>query len=102
MQTRADAAPSPRYPLTLLVLFAACWLALAIAPWYRQDGLLENLLVFAALPLLFMVSHSTIYRKWSSRMQLRSSAVTSARPTSARRGMSGTRRRIRRWQRSVR
>lgn len=54
MQTRADAAPSPRYPLTLLALFAAWWLALAIAPWYRQDWLLENLLVFAALPLLVL------------------------------------------------
>ena len=54
MQTRAAAAPLPRYPLTLLVLFAACWLALAIAPWYRQDWLLENLLVFVALPLLIL------------------------------------------------
>lgn len=54
MQARATAAPSPRYPLTLLAIFAAWWLALAIAPWYRQDWLLENLLLLAALPLLVL------------------------------------------------
>lgn len=40
------------YPATLLGLFVLLWLALAVAPWYRQDWLLENALVFAALPLL--------------------------------------------------
>ena len=40
------------YPLALLALFAAWWLVLAIAPKYPQDWLLENLLVFIALPLL--------------------------------------------------
>lgn len=54
MGTNPAAAASPRYPLALLAMFAACWLALAIAPWYRQDWLLENLLVFAALPLLVL------------------------------------------------
>lgn len=41
-----------RYPLQLLAAFAIWWTMLAIAPWYREDWLLENLLVFAAVPLL--------------------------------------------------
>ena len=41
-----------RYPLALLAAFVAVWTVLAIAPWYRQDWLLENALVFVALPLL--------------------------------------------------
>lgn len=40
---------SERYPAALLGAFAAIWLALAIAPWYRQDWLLENVCVFLAL-----------------------------------------------------
>lgn len=31
------------------MLFTAFWLALAIDPWYRQDWLLENVCVFAAV-----------------------------------------------------
>lgn len=49
-------APVPahdrRYPLALLGAYVAIWLALAVAPAYRQDWLLENLLVFIAVPLL--------------------------------------------------
>jgi putative membrane protein len=45
--------PAPdRYPLALLVAFIAIFAALAVAPWYREDWLLENLLVFVAVPLL--------------------------------------------------
>jgi putative membrane protein len=45
--------PAPaRFPLVLLARFIAWWLVLSIAPSYRQDWLLENLLVFIALPLL--------------------------------------------------
>lgn len=40
------------YPATLLGLFVLLWLVLAVAPWYRQDWLLENVLVFVAIPLL--------------------------------------------------
>jgi putative membrane protein len=53
----ADVAPARffrrRYawPATLLAIFAAFWLALAIAPWYRQDWLLENVIVFLGVPL---------------------------------------------------
>jgi putative membrane protein len=45
-------APSDRYPAGLLAAFVAIFAALAIAPSYRQDWLLENLLVFIAVPLL--------------------------------------------------
>jgi len=45
-------ATSDRYPAALLALFVAIFIALAIAPWYRQDWLLENVLVFVAVPLL--------------------------------------------------
>jgi len=45
---------SDRYPATLLGVFVAIFAALAIAPWYRQDWLLENLLVFVAVPLLVL------------------------------------------------
>jgi len=44
--------PGWRYPATLLGVFCLLWLVLAVAPLYRQDWLLENLLVFAAVPVL--------------------------------------------------
>jgi putative membrane protein len=43
---------SHRLPLALLLAFLVWFLALAIAPSYREDWLLENLLVFVAVPLL--------------------------------------------------
>ena len=46
--------PDARYPATLLALFCAWWLALAIAPHFRQDWLLENVLVFVAVPTLVL------------------------------------------------
>jgi len=49
--------PSDRYPLVLLVAFIAIFAALAIAPWYRQDWLLENLLVVVAVPGLVLTYH---------------------------------------------
>jgi putative membrane protein len=48
--------PGDRLPLILLIVFAAIWIALAIAPSYRQDWLLENLPVAVALPIL-IASH---------------------------------------------
>ncbi|MBM5810968.1 MAG: DUF2238 domain-containing protein [Gammaproteobacteria bacterium] len=47
---------SRRYPARLLAVFAALWLALAIAPVFRQDWLLENMLVFIAVPILVATS----------------------------------------------
>jgi putative membrane protein len=45
-----------RYPLTLLALFALLWIALAIAPVYRKDWLLENMLVFISIPLFVLTA----------------------------------------------
>lgn len=36
----------------LLSLYLLIWVTLSIDPWYREDWLLENLLVFIALPIL--------------------------------------------------
>lgn len=47
-----DTKRSWRLPATLLVIFACFWAALAVAPLSRSDWLLENLLVFASLPVL--------------------------------------------------
>lgn len=41
-----------RHRTTLLALYLAWWSLLAIAPSYRQDWLLENVLVFVGVPLL--------------------------------------------------
>ncbi|HSW33059.1 MAG TPA: DUF2238 domain-containing protein, partial [Steroidobacteraceae bacterium] len=43
-----------RYPLALLILFCVIFAALGIAPAYRQDWLLENLLVLVAVPSLVL------------------------------------------------
>lgn len=45
-----------RYPLTLLALFGLWWIALAIAPVFRQDWLLENMLVFIAVPMFVLTA----------------------------------------------
>lgn len=50
---RAAAADS-RYPLTLLGLFSVWWVALAIAPRYREDWALENAIVAIALAILIL------------------------------------------------
>lgn len=50
--------PAERYPAVLLLAFGAIWTALAIAPSYRQDWLLENVLVFVTVPLLVATSRS--------------------------------------------
>ncbi len=46
--------PSDRYPLVLLVAFIVIFAALGVAPRYRQDWLLENLLVLIAVPGLVL------------------------------------------------
>ncbi len=54
-----------RYPAILLSVFIVIWAALAIAPWYRQDWLLENLLVFIAVPLLAATSRSLRFSNYA-------------------------------------
>jgi putative membrane protein len=41
----------------LLAGFLTIWLILAVAPVSRQDWLLENLLVLAAMPMLILTHH---------------------------------------------
>ena len=48
-----------RYPRILLGVYLLWWTLLAIAPAYRQDWLLENLLVFVGLPALILL-HSHV------------------------------------------
>lgn len=38
-----------KFALTLLGLLVALWTPLAIAPWYREDWLIENMLLLAAV-----------------------------------------------------
>jgi putative membrane protein len=45
----AGSLAGDRYPLLLLGIFGVIFVALGIHPWFRQDWLLENMLVFAAL-----------------------------------------------------
>lgn len=46
------------YPAVLLTAFLAAWVALAIAPLYRADWLLENVLVFVVVPWLAIARRS--------------------------------------------
>ena len=45
---------SKRTALGLLLAFIAIWGLLAIRPWYREDWLLENVIVFLAVPGLVL------------------------------------------------
>lgn len=51
-QTQGQPESALSVPGVLLGLFSILWLILAISPINREDWLLENLLVFAAIPLL--------------------------------------------------
>jgi putative membrane protein len=53
---RNEVAGQHRYPATLLALFTAIFLALGWSPSYREDWLLENVLVFLAVPF-FVVTY---------------------------------------------
>ncbi|MGI9222202.1 MAG: DUF2238 domain-containing protein [Woeseiaceae bacterium] len=50
-----DLSAYDRYALSLLIVFIAVAVALGIDPWFRADWLLENLLVFFAVPLLVIL-----------------------------------------------
>ena len=45
------------FPAALLAAFCVVFLALGISPLYRQDWLLENVLVFVAVPILVLTRH---------------------------------------------
>jgi putative membrane protein len=51
-----NVAAGARYPLALLTVFAVIFIALGIAPLYRQDWLLENLVLGVAL-VLFIATY---------------------------------------------
>ncbi|NIV19025.1 MAG: DUF2238 domain-containing protein [Woeseiaceae bacterium] len=44
-----------RFALVLLGLLAIVWVIAAIDPWYPDDWLLENILVFIAVPVLVLI-----------------------------------------------
>jgi putative membrane protein len=46
-----------RYPLGLLAAYCVIWFALALDPVYRDDWLLENVIVFIAVPLFVLTAH---------------------------------------------
>jgi putative membrane protein len=50
-------AVARRYPLGLLAVYGVIWFALALHPVFRHDWLLENLIVFVAVPLLVLTAH---------------------------------------------
>ncbi len=50
MPPATESPPSRRLPLVLLAGYAVVWVITAIKPLYPHDWLLENLLVFIALP----------------------------------------------------
>jgi putative membrane protein len=54
-----------RYVLWLAGIFGALTAALGIAPWYRQDWLLENALVAAAVPVLWGIYRRIPFSKLS-------------------------------------
>ena len=45
-----------RYPLGLLAAYGVIWFALAIDPVFRKDWLLENAIVFVAIPLFVLTA----------------------------------------------
>lgn len=67
-QVRARLLTLDPFPAWLFVGFVLFWIWLAIAPYYRSDWLLENILVFAAVPVLgWLWSQGGVSRlAWSS------------------------------------
>ena len=49
-------ASSWRWPLGLFAVYVPLWIALAIEPVFRKDWLLENLIVFIAVPLFVLTA----------------------------------------------
>jgi len=56
-QSRAPQPGGWTLPALLLMAFCAVFIALGVDPTYRQDWLLENLLVFVAVPVLVATRH---------------------------------------------
>ena len=43
-----------RFALALLLIFLVLFVALGLAPWYRSDWILENVIVFVGVPVLVL------------------------------------------------
>ncbi len=54
-----------RYRLVLFVIFMVYWVTLAIAPHYRRDWALENLLVFVLVPFLVLTRNKLPFSRLS-------------------------------------
>jgi len=50
----------------LILIFAAIWIFLSIEPLNRSDWLLENLLLFAAIPLIYFLDKKYHFSNFSS------------------------------------
>ena len=55
----------PGYLRALAILFAAWWALLAIAPWYREDWLVENVLTVLAVGFLAATRHRFVLSRLS-------------------------------------
>jgi putative membrane protein len=69
--TSGRAARGDRLPATCLAVFVVVWAALAVAPKYREDWLLENLPTFIAVPA-FVVGYRRF--RFSDRAYLQGTA----------------------------
>ncbi|MCX6073256.1 MAG: DUF2238 domain-containing protein [Campylobacterales bacterium] len=54
--------------ILLFTLYISIWTVLALHPWYRNDWLLENILVFIALPILIWSDRKTHFSTASALM----------------------------------
>lgn len=64
-QTPNRQPASARFALILLGMFSALWIALAISPHYREDWLLENVLVLVTVPVLLWSWHRLPFTRLS-------------------------------------
>jgi putative membrane protein len=57
--------PHSRYLATLALIFATLWVALAIAPWYRHDWMLENVLVVIMVVVIMLFHRRMLFSRLS-------------------------------------
>jgi len=65
IRTEQRSTSMGRLPLILLLSFGVIWVLLAVRPWYRQDWLLENVIVFLAIPLLVLMYRRAVLSRVS-------------------------------------
>jgi putative membrane protein len=57
--------PHRKYLVILSLVFAVCWLALAIKPWHRDVWMVENSLVIPAAAFLFLFHRQLLFSRVS-------------------------------------